>query len=528
MKIRIFLSLFMMSVVTSVFAQNLKVEKISALPKPTLNLETPTDLNGNKCALVEINLAEESVAFEGNVMGTPTHSDGRYYVFLTPNSKYLNIKYPGEKPLMIKFSDYKVTSLPASSTYFIEMTEPTKNVAANLDASVANVSDEAENLYMEGSLLLAQQNYTQAFGVLTKAHELGHPKATYMIGMIYSDPNYLMRKNKLAAKIVNMKVPENPVKRDMTKAAEYYKMSAEAGYVTAQFALAECYEKGDGVKKDKAEAQKWYAKAAEQGHMQAKDKIGEKVEKHRTFGIVTSYGSGENQFILNSIECDPSDLSAISNGRKDANDQYCALIKLLLPFDKVEVVGDLVGESVYKTNEYWAYVPQGTKEIQINYPDFEPLKVNFKNHGIDQVISKNTYNVSISFPIDLLSNDVDLSETELYKIAMGFMERRDNQYIRWLTKAADKGYPHAKYNLGTAYLYGTAAKKDKNKGITLLEQAADAGLGEAAYMLGQYYELQARKPKIAQQWYDKAASLDYELAKGKKATNPFKKALLPF
>jgi TPR repeat protein len=49
--------------------------------------------------------------------------------------------------------------------------------------------------------------------------------------------------------------------------------AAEQGDVNAQWCLAVCYEKGNGVKKDLTNAIEWYTKAAEQGDKEAQDKL---------------------------------------------------------------------------------------------------------------------------------------------------------------------------------------------------------------------------------------------------------------
>ena len=50
------------------------------------------------------------------------------------------------------------------------------------------------------------------------------------------------------------------------KAVEWFRKAAEQGNDVAQYNLAMCYERGEGVVKDLAEAVKWYRKAAEQGN----------------------------------------------------------------------------------------------------------------------------------------------------------------------------------------------------------------------------------------------------------------------
>ena len=55
------------------------------------------------------------------------------------------------------------------------------------------------------------------------------------------------------------------VEKNLEKAVEWYRKSAEQGYDRGQFCLAGCFENGEGVPKDKEKALQWYKKAADQG-----------------------------------------------------------------------------------------------------------------------------------------------------------------------------------------------------------------------------------------------------------------------
>ncbi len=68
-------------------AQNLKVETIIPLETVNGSIDFPVDLNGKKCALIEIMLNNETVAFEGNVVGSPCYHNGTSRIFLSPNPK---------------------------------------------------------------------------------------------------------------------------------------------------------------------------------------------------------------------------------------------------------------------------------------------------------------------------------------------------------------------------------------------------------------------------------------------------------
>lgn len=505
-----------MMIAGAAYAQDIRIDNIAVETAAGENIEFPNDLNGNKCGMVKVRLDNPGVVFEGNVIGEVTNTAGEYRIFLSPKSKYLNIKYPGANAVRIRFSDYGIPAIKSGETVRIDATEPSADIAEQLDAAITGGSDEADSLYTIASSKMAANDFIGAYDYILKAHELGNPKATYQLGFIYADPFHQARKG---AKLIGMPLPEMPVVRDEKKAAELYRQSAEAGYVTAQFALGECYEKGTGVKKNKNEAKAWYGKAAAQGHLQAQDKIGMKVKKHKTLGITTAYGSGDGEFLPQSIDCDPNDLTAITQGRTDAAGQYCALVKVLLPFEGVTFAGDTVGAPVFSTNEYRVYLPQGTKELTVNYSDFKPLKISFKDMGVNLLTGKNTYSLHLSFPIDLLQQDDKLTADECYNIGMGYADRRDSQYVRWMAKAAEKGHTMGLYSAGVSYLYGTGVKKDEKRGMDMLMKASDAGSGEASYIIGLYHQTKnigkvfgGKGGGEAEKWFKKAEEQGYQLS----------------
>lgn len=515
MKSHVFLLKLALPVLTIIlpaigFAQDLKIVSIIPTQNKIDSSQLPRDLNDNLCVPLYIGLKNPSVSFEGNVIGTPKFLEGQYLVYLTAQSKFLSIKYPGLAPLMVKFSDYGISSLDNDYMYVVSMDEPSGNLSQDLNRGLASsTSDEAESLYEEGGRFLSSNDYIHAYEYFLKAYNLGHPKSACYLGFIYSDPYHAARK---IGKLSGMKIPDNPVKRDLTKAFQFYLESAEAGYVTAQFAVGECYEKGDGVKKNEDEAQKWFEKAAAQGHLQAQEKLGNKT-KHNKIGFVTvSYGTSENEFIVSSMTVDVTDLSARTYGKKDRNNEDCALIKVHLPFEGVSFIGDIVGEPIFKTNEYWVYVTQGSEELEIRYPDYKPTKVNFKKLGISDLVGKTTYHLKLSYPIDLITGDSGLTADDYYEVAIGYLERRDNQNIRWMTKAAELGHLKAMYYMGSNYLYGNGVPKDKERGISLLEESAEKGLIESAELLGLYYNTLGRNKKKSKMWYEKAEMLQNQNA----------------
>jgi TPR repeat protein len=77
------------------------------------------------------------------------------------------------------------------------------------------------------------------------------------------------------------------VLQDAKEAVKWYRLSADQGYVNAQFNLGLIYANGRGVLKDDKEAVKWYRLAADQGHASAQYNLG--VNYYYGEGVLTNY-----------------------------------------------------------------------------------------------------------------------------------------------------------------------------------------------------------------------------------------------
>lgn len=82
--------------------------------------------------------------------------------------------------------------------------------------------------------------------------------------------------------------------------------------------------------------------------------------------------------------------------RQDANGQVCAIIKVQIPTAGVTFEGSIVGEPVFKTNEYWVYVTQGTKKLNVKVPGHYTKSVSFEDFGILPIEAKNIYYLVLS------------------------------------------------------------------------------------------------------------------------------------
>jgi len=75
----------------------------------------------------------------------------------------------------------------------------------------------------------------------------------------------------------------------------------------------------------------------------------------------------------------------------DAFGHPCGLIKVRTDDGDLKFKGNVFGEVENKTNEYWVFMSQGSKTLNILHPNYLPITVDFASYGIDEVASKATY-----------------------------------------------------------------------------------------------------------------------------------------
>lgn len=118
---------------------------------------------------------------------------------------------------------------------------------------------------VRASEALKRGDYETAIPELTRLAEQGSAEAQAHLGYLYH---------------VGEGVP-----KDLTRAAELYRLSAVQGNRDAQYNLAVAYAFGEGVAKDLSEAVTWYRRAAEQDHL---------ISQY-SLGISYAYGEGVQQ-----------------------------------------------------------------------------------------------------------------------------------------------------------------------------------------------------------------------------------------
>ncbi len=120
--------------------------------------------------------------------------------------------------------------------------------------------------------------------------------------------------------------------------------------------------------------------------------------------LAACFAWGRSQELtINSIA--PAIFDATANSpateRKDLNGELCALIKVQLPLEGAEFLGNTVGETVNHAGEYWVYVIDGTRELHLHQKLVKPLVIYFPDFGIKGVEGGVTYIADLSVPKEL-------------------------------------------------------------------------------------------------------------------------------
>lgn len=135
------------------------------------------------------------------------------------------------------------------------------------------------------------ENYEEAMKWFMKAGEQGNGEALYTIGVFYAEGKgvkkdikkafcyyeksskcgYSNGMNMMALALLYGGIEDFAIDRDVYRAIELFKISAELGNMVGQRWLGICYLEGLGVEQKRDEAIKWLNKAKDQGDEEAKN-----------------------------------------------------------------------------------------------------------------------------------------------------------------------------------------------------------------------------------------------------------------
>lgn len=113
------------------------------------------------------------------------------------------------------------------------------------------------------------------------------------------------------------------------------------------------------------------------------------------FFLVTSAYSDAQDYKVKEMKRVMSDLSASTHQRLDSDGIACGLVKVHVGDSSIDFGTDVVGSVDNKVNEYWVYLPTGSKSLIIKRSNFLPMQISFKDYGIDEIESKVTYSLEL-------------------------------------------------------------------------------------------------------------------------------------
>ena len=107
--------------------------------------------------------------------------------------------------------------------------------------------------------------------------------------------------------------------------------------------------------------------------------------------LVVSAHSDAQELKVKEMKRVMSDLSASTHQRLDSDGVACGLVKVHVGDPSIDFGRDVVGSVDNKVNEYWVYLPAGSKSLTIKRSNFLPMLISFRDYGIDEIESKVTY-----------------------------------------------------------------------------------------------------------------------------------------
>ena len=100
-------------------------------------------------------------------------------------------------------------------------------------------------------------------------------------------------------------------------------------------------------------------------------------------------------FKVKEFKMQPFDVTASTQQRNDSLGIPCGLVKVCVENPQIKFSGNVVGPVQNKTNEYWVYLPKGTKSLTINRKQYLPMILNFSDYGINEIESKVVYQLRL-------------------------------------------------------------------------------------------------------------------------------------
>ena len=96
--------------------------------------------------------------------------------------------------------------------------------------------------------------------------------------------------------------------------------------------------------------------------------------------VLHAFNICAQELTVKSFKLAENDISAQTQPRKDLNDRNCALVKILYVGEIVDVEGNVVKPIVKRSNEFWIYMPQNSRQIKIVARNYIPIMITFEDY----------------------------------------------------------------------------------------------------------------------------------------------------
>ena len=115
--------------------------------------------------------------------------------------------------------------------------------------------------------------------------------------------------------------------------------------------------------------------------------------KHLCLSIITllfALSASAQELMVTKFSADPSDISAVSHQVLDGNGDPCALVKVGIKAQNPVFEGDII-KTEDKNGEYWVYMVDGARYMNIKSDNYIPLRYDF-----DPLAKNTTYIMQVS------------------------------------------------------------------------------------------------------------------------------------
>lgn len=264
-------------------AQTLEVEEFNIVPNDlSARTNGKADLNGNPCALLKVQVADKITKVAGSYIGDVIDQGMEKWVYVTDNSKEIELHFANHFPLHIRYIDYNFPTVSRQMTYVVRLRErggipvPQKEITTTHEAQLP-LEMRLYNLYFSDDDAKCYQLILQ---------NPDNIMAKYFLGRMTYHGEHLKRDEKKGKEILQdcldvALVQPNDMyaqycagelysykyidKFDYKKAFEAYEHSSKLGFAPSTFMLAVCYLYGLGIEKDEKKAFETFGNAAEMG-----------------------------------------------------------------------------------------------------------------------------------------------------------------------------------------------------------------------------------------------------------------------